>query len=74
MNGLRQVSSPMVLIPAYGRVYTTREAMLKDWEAGKDFRVVGHGCYTSIRDLAMLRESSSSVTLHEPRAHIHIKL
>lgn len=59
---MRSVSSPVVLVPAYGRKYTTSEAMLKDWTGGKDFQVAG-GPYTSIRDLPYLVDTSSSVWL-----------
>ena len=59
---MRSVSSPTVLVPAYGRKYATSEAMLKDWTGGKDFRVEG-GPYTSIRDLSYLVDTSSSVWL-----------
>lgn len=34
---------------AYGRTYTTAERLKADWEAGKDFMIIG-GPYTSIRD------------------------
>ena len=40
---------PMYLVPAYGRHYATSAACLKDWKAGKDFKVV-KGAYCSIRD------------------------
>lgn len=36
--------------PAYGRTYSTQEAVLKDWNDGKDFQIVD-GPYTSIRDV-----------------------
>ena len=74
MTALQQVSSPLVLIPAYGRTYQTKQAMLEDWKAGKDFRVMGHGCYTSIRDWEQLTHTSSSVTLTEPRFGFSITL
>lgn len=43
------------LMPAYGRVYATKAALLKDWEDGKDFKFLNpsspHHCkYCSIRD------------------------
>lgn len=64
MNGLRQLSSPINLWPAYGRRYSTVEAMRSDWEAGKDFSMSpGAGPYTSVRDLGMLRMDASSVWL-----------
>ena len=40
----------LTLIGAYGRTYTTKDAILKDWNAGKDFAVC-NGPYCSIRDL-----------------------
>jgi len=46
------------LVPAYGRDYTTPEAVKVDWDAGKDFRIadIGHkrwyGKYTSKSDWA----------------------
>lgn len=29
----------LIALPAYGRDYTTREQVIQDWEAGKDFRL-----------------------------------
>ena len=43
----------VVLLPAYGRSYTTKKAVMSDWLAGKDFRIEA-GPYTSIRDLDAL--------------------
>ena len=45
----------LTLIPAYGRDYTTAEAVLEHWTAGKDFRIADISCrwdgaYTSCRD------------------------
>ena len=37
------------LEPAYGRKYSTQEAVLEHWHAGKDFKILG-GPYLSIRD------------------------
>jgi hypothetical protein len=39
----------MPLTPAYGRDYTSLGALMKDWEAGKDFVTVS-GQYCSKRD------------------------
>jgi hypothetical protein len=33
----------MTLVPAYGRDYRSKKAVLADWEAGKDFQVAGFG-------------------------------
>ena len=51
MNKLLQsvFYKPMYLVPAYGRRYATSAACLKDWKAGKDFKVA-KGAYCSIRD------------------------
>jgi hypothetical protein len=45
----------MTLTPAYGRDYRTEAAVLKDWHAGKDFRISDvssrdNGRYCSVRD------------------------
>lgn len=59
MNGLAQVSSPIFIEPAYGRRYLTREALLRDWEDGRDFKVV-YGPYCSNRDLEYLKSTEPS--------------
>jgi hypothetical protein len=43
----------LLLQGAYGRTYATIEAARKDWEAGKDFKIVG-GPYCSIRDMKQM--------------------
>ena len=52
----------VVLLPAYGRTYETIEAAEKDWDAGKDFRILG-GPYCSIRDKALLNDMGHDVAL-----------
>jgi hypothetical protein len=59
-EALHQVSSPMWLVPAYGRQYKTREHALKDWQSGKDFQIEG-GPYCSIRDLDLMRREYSNI-------------
>lgn len=39
----------LMVLPAYGRNYTTEDAALQDWFCGKDFKIAG-GPYFSIRD------------------------
>lgn len=39
-----------VLVPAYGRDYRSRAALLKDWVNGKDFACAWSGQYCSCRD------------------------
>ena len=45
--------------PAYGRDYKSKAAVLKDWNAGKDFLITGihpdAGRYFSIRDLPSIK-------------------
>ena len=48
------------LIPAYGRSYNSKESMLKDWEAGKDFKIL-NGPYCSIRDSQSLKRMGTVV-------------
>lgn len=62
MKALDQVSSPVVVVPAYGRKYLTSEAARQDWKAGKDFKIV-NGPYCSIRDLERLGCSSVWIDL-----------
>lgn len=40
----------MTVLPAYGRDYKSKKAVLADWLAGKDFRCAVSGSYLSIRD------------------------
>lgn len=37
-------------VPAYGRDYKSKGAVLADWQAGKDFRCAVSGRYLSVRD------------------------
>ena len=60
------IGTPIVLLPAYGRTYETPAEIRKDWEAGKDFKVHGLGCYCSIRDLSELRKGASTVYIVSP--------
>ncbi len=43
----------MTLTAAYGRTYADKESAMRDWYAGKDFKIVD-GPYCSIRDLDTL--------------------
>lgn len=40
----------VTVVGAYGRTYNTKEAVLGDWAAGKDFKIAGGGPYMSVRD------------------------
>ena len=44
-----------ILLPAYGRAYSNIENTIKDWEAGKDFKIYGMG-YCSIRNLESMKK------------------
>ena len=39
-----------ILTPAYGRDYTSAEAIIKDWNDGRDFIMQSECFYCSIRD------------------------
>ena len=60
MTALNQVSSPVFLLPAYGRNYKTKDQALNAWQDGKDFQIY-NGPYCSIRDIDQLRSMSSGV-------------
>ena len=65
------------LAPAYGRAYTTRDAMIKDWNDGKDFHIISGvwtGSYTSIRDSKMLKEKEGRIVLTCPRGGFEVRL
>ena len=52
----------VVLLPAYGRTYETIEAAEKDWNEGKDFRIL-NGPYCSIRDQTLLNDMGHDVAI-----------
>jgi hypothetical protein len=62
-SALRQLATPMALIPAYGRTYATAAELREAWEAGKDFKQYGTGRYCSVRDLDALLNDCSSLHL-----------
>jgi hypothetical protein len=65
--------SPIVLIPAYGHTYATKEEMRAAWDRGVDFRDWrGRTGYCSIRDLEELSYLTSSITLCDPRSRISV--
>lgn len=53
--------STTILVPAYGVTYATASEALRDWKAGKDFRVLGHSCYASIRNIAKMQAQLCTV-------------
>ena len=69
-SALRQVTSPMLLIPAHGQRYETREHMQMAWDAGKDFKLYGYSSLCSKRDLKALQDDSSSITITDPRTGV----
>lgn len=74
-TALQQVSSPMVLIPGYGKSCPSSAALKAAWEAGADFKPYGtQGRYCSVRDLAALAQDASSVTLACPRTGAWVKV
>ena len=62
MNALDQISKPLVVMPAYGRQYNSRDEVVRAWKSGSDFKVVG-GPYCSVRDVAKLGCSSVWIDL-----------
>ena len=53
----------IILIPAYGRKYSTIESAHKDWLDGKDFKIA-QGPYTSVRDLNALKDAFQEVVIY----------
>lgn len=54
----------LILMPAYGRRYETNSEAVEDWNAGKDFRIIGGGPYCSVRDIDRLARMHNNVILH----------
>ena len=75
-TALRQVSSPMVLWPAYGKRYATVEDLWKGWQAGKDFLMAPYGPLCSVRDLACILEEEipSSIHLQDPYNKVQVRI
>lgn len=57
---IKQVTSPIFLVAAYGRTYKTREQVLDAWRSGRDFKIVD-GPYCSVRDYELLTQDFSNV-------------
>lgn len=67
-SALAMCSSPLILIPAYGRSYDTMEEIKAAWESGKDFHMYGYSGYCSVRDLDALRNECSTLTIIDVRS------
>jgi hypothetical protein len=64
---------PILLVPAYGKTYATKEALLAAWNNGKDFHDYrGPGRYCSIRDLKSLTYLTSSIMLTDPQSRVSV--
>ena len=70
-EALRQVTTPLFLTAAYGRKYTSREQAVKDWQAGKDFKI-DDGPYCSIRDIELMRKEFSNIYIIYERGSVKI--
>ena len=57
---IKQVTNPLFLVAAYGRIYKTREQALDAWRSGRDFKIVD-GPYCSVRDYELLLQDFSNV-------------
>lgn len=56
------MAATITLIGAYGRKYSTMDLALKDWYAGKDFKICS-GPYCSIRDIGLMVQMNDKVEL-----------
>ena len=71
MKAIRQVTSPMFLLPAYGRRYNSREQAVKDWQGGKDFQIYG-GPYCSVRDVEKMRDMASHIFIQYENGTVEV--
>lgn len=63
----------MSLIPAYGRDYTTLEAVTRDFNEGKDFRVP-QGAYANKEDLKAMGHTSVQIRYDRQRKVVSFTL
>jgi hypothetical protein len=73
MKGVKTMTKLLNVIPAYGRVYANTQAAIKDWLAGKDFKIRGKdGPYLSIRDSEFLKNDGYAlVRIYPSMLHSH---
>jgi len=62
----------LILMPAHGRTYKTNREALIDWVNGKDFRLIGGGPYTSVRDASTLARHHNNVILHTDVGGVYV--
>lgn len=55
-----------ILIPAYGRQYTTVESLKNAFEKGLDFKIL-NGSYCSIRDIEEIKKIFGQIELSDLR-------
>ena len=53
----------MIIKPAYGLNYKTKEACLLAWLGGKDFKLV-NGPYCSIRDIEYMKADFDTIEIY----------
>ena len=53
----------MIIKPAYGINYKTKEACLLAWLGGKDFKLV-NGPYCSIRDIEYMKADYDTIEIY----------
>lgn len=69
---VQQLLDNLYLTPAPWRKWMqTREEIIQDWKAGKDFRIES-GPYCSIRDIEYLRSSYNRVYIIHDRGSIEV--
>jgi hypothetical protein len=71
MKAIRQVTSPMFLLPAYGRKYKDQQQVVKAWQEGKDFQIY-NGPYCSIRDISAMRDMASNIFIQYENGTVEI--
>lgn len=54
MKQIKHNYDEILLLPAYGREYTSKNQALADWRSGKDFKIY-NGPYCSMRDITALQ-------------------
>lgn len=67
------MSGHLTIKPAYGRKYTTAEAVKADWNGGKDFQILGAGSYINNQDADAFGVRSVTIQYGNKRTTIVIE-
>jgi len=66
-----QTTNELLLFPAYGRKYATKDKALADWKAEKDFKIY-EGPYCSIRDIDLMSQMTDKILVKTEQGWLQV--